>query len=70
MTLDRIYKLANYFYSKGSSCKLSLSCGRAGFDIDRERFNELMEILSNSTDIDSDMVAFLDKISGGYRGGC
>jgi hypothetical protein len=66
MDLERIKKLADFFYSSNSSndVPLRLSCltGRyTGIDLNKESFIAIFVILNRSTDLKKDLAAFLEQ---------
>lgn len=66
MTNDQINKLADFMYSSNSSndvpFRLSLSCGMAGDDIDKEEFIKLMQFLSRTNCTKAEFSKFLETI--------
>ena len=62
MTNKRIKELADFFYSSNSAvdvpCRIALTSGMGGRDIEKFEFKELMEILNSSKDLKKDLKEF------------
>jgi len=66
MTPERIRNLADFFYSSNSAADVPLriccETGRyTGFDLSRDDFIALFEILSQSGDLKKDLAAFVEQ---------
>ena len=69
MTIDKIKKIADFFYSSNEvdDIPLRLSVitgGYSGFDLSRDAFIELLTILNNSDNLKGDLEKFVDKYNG------
>jgi hypothetical protein len=66
MDKKRIAKLADFFYSSNSAndvpMRISVSIGQyAGFDLSKNMFIDLLEILVNSIDLKNDLTIFVQN---------
>jgi len=66
MTKKKIKQLADFFYSSNSSndipLRISVVTGHfSGFDLSKESFSELFNILCTSVNIKKDLTSFLQK---------
>ena len=65
--MSRIQKIAEFFYSSKSFSKIplriSVNAGMRGWNLDKEAFIELMEILMESTNLKKDLLKFREEIS-------
>ena len=69
MTIDKIKKIADFFYSSNEvdDIPLRLSVitgGYTGFDLSKESFIELLTILNDSDDLKGELEKFVDKYNG------
>ena len=66
MTRDRILELVNFFYSSDTSadvpCRIALTFGMSGVDLSADDLIEFLTILSNSSNLKSDLRTFIEKM--------
>lgn len=66
MTKNNIKKLAEFFYSSNNAndvpIRLSIITGQyTGFDLSKDSFIELFNLLNNSDDLKNDLINFREK---------
>jgi len=63
MTSKHIRKLADFFYSSNSAndvpCRISLSMGMGGQDLNKQEFIEFFMLLNNSINLRQDLADFI-----------